>query len=147
MISANKTESENTLIRFGIGMITCFVVLVSLALLPSPVSAQQGPAITGDYAGTLGPLHIRLHLKQNAAGKVTCTLDSPDRGAMGIRCADFQMDGTLVSFAVPAVQGMWKGTVAPDGTLAGTWDQGHTLPLNFVRDTSSQAEKTLRASR
>lgn len=147
MISANRNESEMGLIRFGIGMISCFVVLVSLVLLPTPVSAQQTPTIAGDYAGSLGPLHIRLHLKQNAAGKVTCTLDSPDRGAMGIHCANFQIDGSLVTFTVPAVQGMWKGGVAPDGTLAGTWDQGHTLPLNFVRDTSSQAEKTLRASR
>jgi hypothetical protein len=147
MISANNTESEKTLIRFGIGMISCFVVLVSLALQPAPVAAQQNPTIAGDYAGTLGPLHIKLHLKQNATGKVICSLDSPDRGAIGIRCADFQVDGRLVTFSVPAIQGTWKGIVAPDGTLAGTWDQGRTLPLNFARNTASQAEKTLTASR
>jgi len=147
MISANETRLEKTVIRFGIGMIICVVVLALIALVPSPVVAQQNPTIAGDYAGTLGPLHIKLHLKQNAAGKVTCTLDSPDRGAMGIHCADFQVDGRSVTFTVPAVQGMWKGTFAPDGTLTGTWDQGHSLPLNFARDTSIQAEKALRASR
>jgi hypothetical protein len=147
MICVNETKTHKTAILFGIGMITCIVALALLVVASSPVFAQQNPTIAGDYAGTLGPLHIRLHLKQNAAGRVTGTLDSPDRGAMGIRCADFYVDGRSVTFTVPAVQGMWKGTVTTDGTLAGTWDQGHSLPLNFVRDTAIQTDKALRASR
>jgi hypothetical protein len=146
MICANETKSQKTLIPFGIGMITCLVALTMLALMPSPISAQQTPSIAGDYAGTLGPLHVKLHLKVNHAGKVTGTLDSPDRGAIGIQCDDFHVDGQSVTFSVPAVQGMWKGTVAPDGTLTGTWDQGYSLPLNFARDTGVQAEKTFNAS-
>ncbi|MGA3129616.1 MAG: hypothetical protein ABSD59_02375 [Terracidiphilus sp.] len=147
MICANETKSDKTLIQLGIGMITSIVTLALLAMLPSPVFAQQNPTIAGDYAGTLGPLHIRLHLKQNAAGGVTGTLDSLDRGAMGIHCADFHVDGRSVTFTVPAVQGMWNGTVNTDGSLTGTWDQGHSLPLNFARETAIQADKALRASR
>jgi hypothetical protein len=146
MIHANKTRLEKALIPFWIGMITCLVAFTILALMPSPISAQQPPALAGDYAGTLGPLHIKLHLKVNGAGKVTGTLDSPDRGAIGIHCADFNVDGQSVTFTVPAVQGMWKGTIAIDGTLTGTWDQGHSLPLNFARDTAEQAQKTFNAS-
>ena len=147
MICANKTKLVKTVIRFGIGTVTCLVALGLLATLPSPVLAQQNPAIAGDYAGTLGPLHIRLHLQQNAAGRVTGTLDSLDRGAIGIHCADFHVDGRSVTFTVPAVQGMWTGTVATDGTLTGTWEQGHSLPLNFARDNGVQADRALRASR
>ncbi|MGD0938800.1 MAG: hypothetical protein ABR905_03740 [Terracidiphilus sp.] len=134
------------MLQLGIGMTACLVALVMLTLLPSPVSAQQNRTIAGDYAGNLGPLHIKLHLKQNAAGKVSCTLDSPDRGAIGIKCADFQMDGQAVTFTVPAVQGSWTGTVAIDGTLAGTWDQGSSMSLNFARETAVQADKTFNAS-
>jgi hypothetical protein len=147
MICANEAKSEKTVIQFGIGMISCLVALVLLTMVPSPASAQQNPTIAGDYAGTLGPLHVKLHLKENAAGKVTGTLDSPDRGAIGIHCANFHVDGQTVTFTIPAVQGMWKGTVAADGTLTGTWDQGHSLPLNFARDSAVEAEKTLTASR
>jgi serine-type D-Ala-D-Ala carboxypeptidase/endopeptidase len=147
MICESEDKSERTTIRFAIGIITCVITLTLLALLPSHVSAQQEPTIAGDYAGTLGPLHIRLHLKENAVGKVTGTLDSIDRGAMGIHCANFDIDGRSVTFTVPAVQGMWRGTLGPDGTLIGTWVQAHSLPLNFTRDTALQAERTLTASR
>jgi hypothetical protein len=145
MICAKQMEHSAT--RFGIGLIACLVVIASLALVPSHVSAQQNTTIAGDYTGMLGPLHIRLHLKQNGGGKVTATLDSIDRGALGIRCTDFHMDGDAVTFNVPAVQGAWTGTLSPDGTLSGTWIQGHSLPLNFARDASAPVEKTLTASR
>ena len=146
MICANETKSEKTLIPFGIRMITCLVALTVLSLMPSSISAQQNTTLAGNYAGTLGPLHIKLHLKVSGAGKVTATLDSPDRGAMGIQCTDFHVDGQSVTFNVPAVQGMWKGTIALDGTLTGTWDQGNSLSLNFARDTAVQAEKNFNAS-
>jgi D-alanyl-D-alanine-carboxypeptidase/D-alanyl-D-alanine-endopeptidase len=102
--------------------------------------AQQAPSIAGDYAGTLGPLHVKLHLKVDAAGAITGTLDSTDQGAMGIPCSDFHLEGANLTFRVPAVQGSWKGTVTADG-LAGTWDQGSPQPLNFTRDTFVPAAK------
>lgn len=109
---------------------------------PVSVSAQQKPVIAGDYAGALGPLHLKLHLKADAAGAVAGTLDSTDQGAIGIPCADFHLEGQALSFTVPAVQGSWKGTVSADGaSLTGTWDQGNPMPLNFVRDGSVVAEK------
>jgi hypothetical protein len=146
MIYASEARFRKTLIPFGIGIITCLVAFTMFALMPSPISAQQNPAFAGNYAGTLGPLHIKLHLKVNGAGKVTATLDSPDQGSIGIRCDDFHVDGQSVTFTVPAVQGMWKGTMALDGTLTGIWDQGHSLPLNFARENVGQAEKTFNAS-
>jgi hypothetical protein len=146
MIYANETKLEKIVIRFGIGTIIFLVALAVLALAPLPVSAQQNPSIAGDYSGTLGPLHVKLHLKVDAAGAVKGTLDSPDRGAIGIRCANFNVDGQSVTFTVPAVQGTWKGTVAADGTLTGTWDQGNSLPLNFARDVAAPPEKAAKTS-
>ena len=142
MINANENRSEKALIQLGLKATLCLVVLTVLALVLSPTSAQQNISLSGDYSGTLGPLHLKLHLKDGGGGKVTGTLDSPDRGAIGIRCTDFHLDGQSFSFAIPAVQAAWKGTIAADGTLKGSWDQGRSLTLNFVRDSSVQAEKT-----
>jgi hypothetical protein len=127
-------------------MIACLVAMAMLVSLPSSISAQQNRNLTGDYAGTLGPLHIKLHLKENASGRVTGTLDSPDRGAIGIQCTGFHVDGQSVTFTVPAIQAMWKGTIAINGTLTGSWDQGHSMPLNFSRDAAAQGGKDLNAS-
>jgi len=109
---------------------------------PAPISAQQKPTIAGDYAGNLGGLHLKLHIKIDVANAVTGTLDSTDQGAMGIPCAEFHLDGQALAFSVPAVHGSWKGTVSADGaSLAGTWDQGNPMSLDFVRDGSAAAEK------
>jgi CubicO group peptidase (beta-lactamase class C family) len=118
------------------------LLLALVAWTPLSVPAQQKPSIVGDYAGTLGALHLKLHLKIDAAGVISGALDSTDQGAMGIPCADFHLDGQSLAFTVPAVNGKWKGTVSADGAaLTGTWDQGAPQPLNFARDTFVPAAK------
>jgi len=110
--------------------------------MPFRAQAQAKPNIAGDYLGTLGPLHLKLHLEVDPSGLVTGALDSPDQGANGIPCAEFHLDGQAFSFTVPAVHGSWKGTVTSDGaSLSGTWNQGSPMPLNFTRDTFVAAAK------
>jgi D-alanyl-D-alanine-carboxypeptidase/D-alanyl-D-alanine-endopeptidase len=116
------------------------VLLAMLAIAPLSLAAQQKPTAAGEYAGTLGALHLKLHLNADAAGVLSGTLDSTDQGALGIPCADFHLDGQSLAFTVPAVHGTWKGTVTANG-LTGTWDQGAPQPLNFVRDTFVPAAK------
>lgn len=107
------------------------VLLVAVAWLLGPgAMSGQAPAVQGEYDGTLGPLHLVLHVERDAAGKMTGSLDSPDQGAKGIPCADFVLAGSSFSFAVPAVVGSYKGTVSTDGkTITGTWTQGASMPL------------------
>lgn len=113
--------------------------------MPLGAQAQTSPSVSGDYAGTLGPLHLRLHLKLAPSGTLSGTMDSPDQGANGLVCADFKLDGKVLSFSVPIVHGTWKGTVSADAqTLTGTWDQGNPTPLVFMRDTFVAAEKPSR---
>jgi serine-type D-Ala-D-Ala carboxypeptidase/endopeptidase len=137
----------------ALALITCAAVTVTLPAQSNssnirsteklvPVSAQQRPTIAGDYTGNLGGLHLKLHIKIDAASAVTCTLDSTDQGAIGIPCVDFHLDGQALSFTVPAVHGSWKGTVSADGAnFTGTWDQGNPMPLNFAKDGSIAAER------
>ncbi len=125
-------------------MRTAGLVLTVIALVcgGAIARAQSKIKVDGDYAGTLGPLHLKLHLKTDAAGAITGTLDSLDQGAAGIPCADFHLDGLNFAFAVPAVGGSWAGRISADGdTLAGTWKQGQSLPLSFARDTFVPATK------
>jgi CubicO group peptidase (beta-lactamase class C family) len=127
-------------------VITCLVAIVAMAaLVPMFATAQQKPSVAGDYSGTLGPLKVVLHVKIDAAGAISGTLDSPNQGALGIPCADFRLEGQDFSFSVPAVHGTWKGNVAADGnSLTGTWDQGNPTPLTFARDTFVLATKPSR---
>jgi CubicO group peptidase (beta-lactamase class C family) len=109
------------------------------------LAAQSKPNIAGDYVGNLGGLHLQLHLKTDAAGALSGSLDSLDQKAMGLGCSDFHLDGAALSFSVPVVRGSWKGTVSADGkTLTGTWDQGNPMPLVFARDTFVPAAKPSR---
>lgn len=124
----------------------CCGLLVGLLLVltgwPAGPALAQANAIQGDYLGTVGPLHLKLHLTAFADGALSGTLDSPDQGAVGIPCAEFHLQGNSLSFAVPAVHGTWQGTVGSDGaTLSGTWNQGTPMPLNFTRDTFVAASK------
>ena len=119
--------------------------LLSAIALASPVAAQSQPRIAGDYVGSLGGLHLRLHLRADPAGVLSGSLDSLDQGAMGLPCADLRLDVRALSFSVPSVHGSWKGTVSTDGqTLTGTWDQGSLMPLIFARDTFVAARKPSR---
>jgi len=122
------------------GTFAPLLLLVLIAFGSTSLFAQPSPSVAGDYAGNLGPLHVKLHLKVDASTALTGTLDSTDQGAMGIPCADFHLDALALTFSVPAVHGTWKGAVTADG-LTGTWDQGTPQPLNFTRDTFVAAAK------
>ncbi len=128
--------------RRAAAAIAALLGFLIFATMPVTAAAQAAPSIAGDYTGTLGPLRVQLHLKVDAASAITGTLDSPNQGALGIPCADFQLDGDTLSFSVPAVHGSWKGAVSSDAkTLTGTWDQGSPMPLVFTRDSWAPAAK------
>jgi len=113
-------------------------------LLPLLSFAQQHPApsnnaasINGIWLGTLhaGPqtLRIQLHLQGPS-----CALDSIDQKAFGIPCNNVTVNGSSVSFDVPAVSGKWSGQLSTDGkTLTGTWTQGGSLPLVLERQSTA----------
>jgi CubicO group peptidase (beta-lactamase class C family) len=107
--------------------------------------AQSTSAVQGDFAGTLGPLSLKLHIKAAPDGTLSGTLDSPNQGALGIPCADIRIEGQTLSFKVPAVGGTWKGSIENGGEkLAGTWSQGTPMPLDFTRETFVPALKPSR---
>ncbi len=111
----------------------CFRWLSALICLGTAIA--QTPKLGGDYAGVLGPLHLKLHLKAGAGGAIEGSLDSLDQGAMGLPCANIRLEEKALSFDVPSVGGKWHGTVSADGaTLSGSWSQGSEMPLVFQRE-------------
>ena len=123
------------------GKVVGLLLAIAVCGMASAMGGQTGtPAVVGDYAGILGPLHLVLHVEKDGAGKMTGSLDSPDQGARGIPCTDFALAGTEFSFAVPAVRGSYKGTVSGDGrTLTGVWTQGAAMPLVLTQTAAKPA--------
>jgi hypothetical protein len=96
--------------------------------------AQQKSDFPGDYAGTLGPLHVKLHLIAASDGTMTGTVDSPDQGLTGMPCTDVHVNGQALSSSVPMVRGTWMGFMGGNGaSLSGMWNQGSPMALNFTR--------------
>ena len=118
------------------------LLLALVAFLSLSIHAQQKPNLAGTYTGLLSELHLKLHIKSDTSGALTCTLDSPDQNAFDLPCADIHLSGQSLTFNLPIVNGTWQGTVSPDGaSLTGTWDQGAPLPLNFTRESAAAPDK------
>jgi CubicO group peptidase (beta-lactamase class C family) len=113
---------------------------IATAQPPAQPQATSSPA-DGIWLGTLaGRLRVQVHLILGPSGKWSCALDSLDQGAPGIPCNNVQVSGDAVSFAVPAVQGNFKGTLSTDAkTLTGSWTQGSPMPLVLERQTAAIA--------
>jgi serine-type D-Ala-D-Ala carboxypeptidase/endopeptidase len=131
--------AASRLARVSILRIVRVAVLMAAAAVgagPMPATAQQTAMLQGDFVGSLGPLHLKLHIKAAPDGSLAGTLDSLDQGALGLQCTDFHREGQTLSFNVPVVHGSWKGSVDNGGaTLTGTWTQGSPMPLSFARDS------------
>ncbi len=118
---------------------TKLLKLIAIGALASlPGSALYAQDIAGDWQATLhaGPAEFRLnlHILKARNGGLTATLDSVDQGANGIPVSSIALEASNLKFTVDAVRGAYEGTVNADGTaIAGTWDQGQPLPLEFHR--------------
>lgn len=113
-----------------------------LVMLLAPAAPSFGQArscnVFGDWVGALdtgaGSLHLVLHVKADAAGKLAVTLDSPDQGVAALVGADAEVKGGTFSFTVPSARGSYKGTISAGcNSISGSWSQGQPLPLVFER--------------
>jgi hypothetical protein len=78
-------------------------------------------------------LPLVLHLRVSADDVLSAMLDSPSQGAMSLPCADVKLSSKTLDFAVPVVQGAYRGALTADGrTLTSAWQQrGQSMPLVF----------------
>jgi serine-type D-Ala-D-Ala carboxypeptidase/endopeptidase len=119
----------------------CYAIF-ACAVMTSAMAQNSTANLDGPWLGTLhiGPASLRaqLILKHDEKGQLSCSLDSIDQGASGLPCASFTLSESALSFTVPSVNGSWKGTRSDDGNaLNGTWTQGKSWPLDFVRQAAA----------
>src|SRR6516162_1952257 len=84
-------------------------------LKSSAAHAQPAPAVHGDYTGSLGALRVQLQIRVANDGALSATLDSPNQGATGIPVTEVRIEGSALTFKVPAVNGSWKGSIENNG--------------------------------
>ena len=104
----------------------------SFGALAQSVTAKN---LAGDWEGTVaGQIPLVLHLRADANGALTATVDSPSQGANGLAGANAKLTGLTLTFDVPLVHGSYSGTVSADGkSISGTWTQGQSTPLDFTQ--------------
>lgn len=103
----------------------------------APASAVQDE-IVGDWAGALdlgtAKMPVIFHITKADDGTLAATLDSPDQGAFGIAVDATTFEDDKLTMTIAAIGGGYSGTLADDGTIAGTWAQGgQSMPLNLTR--------------
>jgi CubicO group peptidase (beta-lactamase class C family) len=106
------------------------------------VLSEKPSAVDGIWLGTVtaGSVSLRaqIKVKSDRSGREFCAFDSVDQGALDWECAKVSLNGSDFSFEVPKVGGRWSGKLSADQkTLAGSWTQGGTFPLDFSRTTAA----------
>ncbi len=127
------------------------LVCVCLAAMGAGAPHAQQPTaaatIEGDWQGTLatgGPaLRLAIHIKRDASGQLTGTLDSLDQGAMGLRFETVTVVGPAVRLEMKTPAAAFEGRLSDDGRrLEGHWLQGGaSLPLTLERGAAAAPKR------
>ncbi|HEY0102201.1 MAG TPA: alpha/beta hydrolase [Brevundimonas sp.] len=108
--------------------------------IAAPVqTAAPAADLGGVWEGriSVGGQSIRIVFRVDATGNAV--MDSPDQGARNIAVDPPTVEGGVVRFVVPVLQGRFEGTRSEDGqTLTGALSQGGvTLPLVLTRTAAT----------
>ncbi|MBA2306404.1 MAG: serine hydrolase [Acidobacteria bacterium] len=123
------------------------VLIASMSSTLEPLAlAAQGPEVAGRWRGAIeapgAELKIDVHLTRSG-NTWSGTIDIPAQGATGMTLGEVTVQGTAVSFTLPAVPGApaFKGILAPDGaSISGTFSQaGQTIPFKLQRTADGSA--------
>jgi pimeloyl-ACP methyl ester carboxylesterase len=102
----------------------------------------DGQGIAADWQGTVGEKKRRLVVRIAAAGDGawTATFHPVDQTTQPIPIDSVVLEGHSLKLAINAIQGAYEGTISADAnSIAGTWTQGKSLPLELRRATNESA--------
>jgi len=121
------------------------LVLLIIVLALTSAGVLHGQEMAGAWQGTLQPaaggpaLRIVVQLSQAADQTWQARMYSIDQGGQPINGA-VTLQGSVVKIAVPGIGGTFEGRLSDDrNSIAGTWTQGASSPLNLVRATPATA--------
>jgi CubicO group peptidase (beta-lactamase class C family) len=128
-----------------------FAIAAGLLLLSAVSGQMPASPLVGDYTGTLGRQHLVLHVRQDSAGTLACTVDLSAEHQYyesGLPCGEVVATAGSLHLAIPMLQGSYEGQLSSDGkTLTGSWTQREEpvakepVALIFARDEFAAAEK------
>ena len=124
-----------------------FLSFIVAILFPTVLLAQQTPEqVTGTWNGALNVggtnLPLVLHIKADADGKLTATMDSPQQGAKGIPVQEVKLAQDSVYLNIRAIGGVYVGKVRNAETIDGHWKQGgYALPMQLKRGAAEVARR------
>ncbi len=115
-------------------MTRMFLTLATASLLmltPIPkVNAADAPKLEGDWAGSLKitdavSLRLIYHIKTEAGGSYSATIDSPDQGAKGLKVDSVKYQDGTVTLTSKGILAEYVGKVQADGkSIEGKFTQG-----------------------
>src|SRR5271155_6203212 len=103
---------------------------------------EEGHGIAGDWQGTGGEKKRRLVVRIAAAddGGWRATFHPVDQTTQPIPIDSVVLEGHSLKLAINSIQGAYEGTISADAnSIAGTWTQGKSLPLELWRATKESA--------
>jgi non-heme chloroperoxidase len=106
-----------------------------------PGALGTAQSIAGDWQGTVGEKKRRVVVRIAADdGGWKATFHPIDQTTQPIPIDSVVLEGYSLKLAINAIQGSYEGTISADAnSIAGTWTQGKSLPLDLRRATKESA--------
>ena len=115
-------------------------------LFSSPAFSQK--KFEGNWQGKLNvgvELRIVFHVKANADGSFSSTMDSPDQSAFGIACDSTQVTDNKIRMVLTKANIIYTGKLSGKENIKGTFTQGgKILPLDLKKTDKDEVEKYIR---
>ncbi len=107
-------------------------ILILSALATTTSVAQAITRFTGTWEGKLDvgvELRIVFHIKENGKGALTATADSPDQGALGLKCDTAIVFSETLTIEMKDLNARFTGKLVNDSVIDGNFTQGAEIPL------------------
>lgn len=116
-------------------------VCTGLSAVDAPVERKLDDSWSGSLSVGAVKLRVVFHLKKNADGVFTGSMDSPDQSALGMKIDKVTQDKDSVVIELKKLGGVYEGKFGKDDkTIAGTWKQGgQSFPLELTRGADLKA--------
>lgn len=127
--------------------VTILIIMIQTCHLFGQTNKNKFPV--GSWIGEIkiGESSPRLvfHIMPDSIGALTGTVDSPDKGVIGIPLSRIHITGDSAVFEISGALAKFKGVFSvKENTIEGIWTEGETiypLTLDYIIDTDSIKEK------
>jgi uncharacterized protein len=115
-------------IRFAAGIILFLIAIQGLG--------QDNSSYKNNWEGTLDlgvKLRIVFHIKDNGAGGLIATADSPDQSAYGFKCDTVYVSANFITIELRDLNASFTGSLINDSVIQGTFKQNAEVPLTLKK--------------